>query len=313
MSVLITYKAKVEVVPLVNPMLAAEGVLGQMTYPKLASPKFNGVRGGVQNGLLYARSLKLIPNLHVRRLYSNPLLNGVNGELVVGDFADEEVFVKSTSGVMGEDGVPDVRFYGFDWYHPILSFKYRIQKLEEIVHRYEEARTDGGLVVHIPHRTVHSDKEVEVFANEMLDLGYEGLVLRDPAAPYKKGRSTANEGGFLRFCPWLRSEAVILGVEEGMENKNESVVNELGYKKKASHKENKVGIGAAGAMKVRDVKTNIVFNMPVPGVALGKDMWDTLDRYVGKLAKYKFKPPVKKGGKPRFPQYEGLRSELDMS
>lgn len=159
---------------------------------------------------------------------------------------------------------------------------------------------------------IHDDGELVEASEHALAMGLEGLVIRDPKASYKEGRSTAGEGGLMRFCPWHRSEAIILAIHEGEVNLNPSKVNELGYLKKSSHKENKVGSGRAGAMTVKDCVTGLVFNIPVPTVKLQEEMWKSREKYLGLMIKYKFKPPVKIGGKPRFPQFEGFRSPLDM-
>lgn len=98
-----------------NPMLAAEGVLGKIKYPAVILHKHNGVRGLNQQGQLVARSLKPIPNKHTRSLYSHKALTNFDGELVVGDPFDEEVFATSTSGVMTVTGAPDVNWFLFDF------------------------------------------------------------------------------------------------------------------------------------------------------------------------------------------------------
>lgn len=290
-----------------NPMLAAEGVLGKISYPKVALHKHNGVRGLNQFGQLVARSLKPIPNAHTRSLFSGKALTNLDGELVVGDPYDEEVFSTSTSGVMSHDGKPDVRWFLFDFFHPTAPFIERLYMRDHLIADVGNEYLEGiGWVI------LHSDEDLIRYSDNALAMGLEGLVLRDPDATYKEGRSTAKEEGFMRFCPWMRSEAIITAVHEGEVNLNVSKVNELGYLKKSSHKENKVGSGRAGAFTAVDVVTGVEFNMPVPTVKLQDEVWANPQKYIGALAKYKFKPAVKVGGKPRFPQFEGLRSKLDM-
>lgn len=293
-----------------NPHLAGEAVLGKIEYPKVALPKFNGVRGLNQIGELVARSLKPIPNLYTRKKFSGTHLHGLDGELVVGLFDDEEVFTKSTSGVMSKDGLPDVKWHIFDVFHETMPYIERLALAEEMVRH----ACHTGIVM-VESKLVYSDAEMVEYSEWALGLGFEGLVLRDPDAKYKQGRSTDKEGSFLRFCPWHRSEAYILAIEEGQINLNESKKNELGYLKKSSHKANKVGSGQAGAITVRDCKSGLasVFNMPVPTDKLQKEMWAHPEKFIGKICKYKFKPSVKIGGKPRFSQYEGLRAPEDMS
>lgn len=291
-----------------NPMLAAEGELGKISYPKIGLPKLNGVRACNQEGNLLARSLKPIPNLHTRLMFSKKELDGQEGELVVGNLADEEVFTNSTSGVMTRIGEPDVVWHLFDIYHPTLPFYRRLEDLYTLAKESPFPRIQV-----VESKILYSDEDTQEYASWALRMGYEGLVLRDPDAPYKNGRSTQREQGFMRFCPWLRSEALILEIMEGQINQNVSVKNELGYLKKSSHKENLVGSGRAGAVRVRDMATLIEFNMVVPTVSLQSYMWAHQGEFLNKLVKYKYKPAVNVGGKPRFPQWEGLRSPLDMS
>lgn len=293
-----------------NPMLAAEGVLGKIKYPAVVLHKHNGVRGLNQQGQLVARSLKPIPNKHTRSLFSGKPMTNFDGELVVGDPFDEEVFATSTSGVMTAAGAPDVNWFLFDFYHPTAPF---IDRLHMLAHAVAEAKDAGHQRIEcIPWQVIHSDDELVDYSNHALAMGLEGLVIRDPNGTYKEGRSTAGEGGLMRYCPWFRSEAIILAIHEGEVNLNPSKVNELGYLKKSSHKDNKVGSGRAGAFTVKDCTTGLEFNIPVPTVKFQEEVWGDQDKFIGLMIKYKFKPPVKLGGKPRFPQYEGIRSPLDM-
>lgn len=292
-------------------MLAAEAVLGKIKYGMhgvVAMPKLNGVRGINQRGSLMARSLKPIDNLHTRRLFSLEEFDGLDGELVVGDFADEEVFVHSVSGVGSMAGTPDVKWYVFDKFHPSASYLDRLKLRDEVVLNARHPSVEL-----IPYKVLHSDDELVAYSDWALTAGYEGLVLRDPKAPYKEGRSTAKEGGFMRYCPWFRSEASIVSILEGEVNNNPSKANELGFLHKSSRKANKVGSGMAGSFVVRDLKTGIEFRIPVPTDKMQKDVMMHPDKYLDRIAHYKFKPPVKKQGKPRFPQLVGWREAWDMS
>jgi len=300
---------------LFSPMLAADSELGRIAYPKIALPKLNGVRGVNQDGLLMPRSLKHgIKNNHTRAKYSHKSLSGIDGELVVGDFADENVFVSSTSGVGTVQGLPQVVWYVFDIYHPTLPYKERLKLRDRVVE-------DSGVpdIVLIPWVIVTNDKQMVEYSSWALSQGYEGLVLRDPNASYKEGRSTELEGGFQRYCPWLKGEATILSINEGEVNNNKSVKNALGFLAKSSHKANKVGSGMAGSVTVRDLASGVIFNMPVPGVELQKEMFNNPEKFMARVVHYKYKPAVKTAGKPRFPQIDkeigfvGFREAWDMS
>lgn len=289
-----------------NPMLAGEGKIGEITYPKVALLKHNGVRAGVQDGILLARSLKPIPNKYCQELYSYDLLNDYEGELVVGDPLVESVFTSTTSGVMTKTGQPDVCLYLFDMYHPRAPFIDRIKQ----VHKHAEL-FDSQFVQAIPYEIVESDEELLEYNDYAQKMNYEGLVLRDPMGIYKEGRATDAEGTFLRFVPWYTSEAKIVGIEEGQVNNNESKPNELGFLKKSSAKAGKVPSGRAGAFLVEDLKTGAWFAMPVPTVKLQDEVWANKEKFLGAIARYRYKKGVK-GNIPRYAQFDGLRDRLDM-
>jgi hypothetical protein len=297
-----------------KPHLAGEAVLGKLNYGPgglVALPKLNGVRGINQEGRLYARSLKRLANEFTNLLFDQPAFSNLDGELVVGQFNHEDVFTITSGALRSISGAPDVCWYVFDLYHPTAPYLTRLRMRDKVL-------ASGGFshperVKAIPWRIVKSDAELEAYSEEVVADGYEGLVLRDPSAQYKQGRSTDAEQSFLRYCGWLRSEAIILEIHEGTVNNNESVVNELGYKRKATVKANCVGSGRPGSFTVMDRVTGLVFNMLIPSVALQNEVGAYPSKFLGSMAKYKFKPPVKRGGKPRFPQYEGLRDAVDMS
>ena len=101
---------------IIKPMLAVEADFKKLRYPVFAQPKLDGIRVIIKNGVVYSRSLKPIPNKHVQALFGH--LEGVDGELIVGNPTAHDVFQKTTSGVMSKDGEPDVTLYAFDmWNH----------------------------------------------------------------------------------------------------------------------------------------------------------------------------------------------------
>jgi len=118
-----------------RPMLAAKTDGENITYPCLVSPKLDGVRAIVRHGQVVSRTLKPIPNTHVQRLFGRAALEGLDGELIIGDPTAEDVYRKTVSGVMSEDGKPEVKFYVFDIVLPALGYKARWKKVE--------ARTSG--------------------------------------------------------------------------------------------------------------------------------------------------------------------------
>lgn len=301
-------------------MLAAEAVLGEVKYPKLVSKKLNGVRGLVVDGKITARSLKRIPNKHLQAHLDDPLLEGFDGELVAchpetGRYLDGNddnpwVFSLSTSTVMSDDKVFPFKFFVFDLCNHPQAFQFRCIDLRM---RVEKLKATGKypFLEFVEHYRIECDEPLQEIQKEALEEGYEGLVVRGIHDKYKYGRSTALEGGFMRFCPWLRSEAVILDFKESESNQNEAKTNELGRTARSTAKAGKVKTGSCGSVYVKDLKTGVEFRCPLDTEETGKYFWENKDIVRGKVIKYKYKPSTKI--KPRFPEYEGFRDERDMS
>ena len=98
-----------------KPMLSATcDNIKELQYPLLASPKLDGVRAIVVNGVLMSRSLKPIPNAHVQGQFGRPELNFLDGELIVGSPTNPAAFRDTTSAVMSYDKEISVTFHVFD-------------------------------------------------------------------------------------------------------------------------------------------------------------------------------------------------------
>ena len=99
----------------IRPMLGTNAPkdLSTLHYPMYLSPKLDGVRAIVKNGVVYSRSGKPIPNKNVQRMYGH--YHGYDGELIYGSPTDANVYNKTVSAVMTEDG-PQVDFYAFDYW-----------------------------------------------------------------------------------------------------------------------------------------------------------------------------------------------------
>ena len=66
------------------------------------------------------------------------------------------------------------------------------------------------------------------YEKEALSQGFEGIMLNDPFATYKFGRSTVKEGIILKVKRFKHEEARIVGFTEQMENLSESFEDDLG-------------------------------------------------------------------------------------
>lgn len=290
---------------LFKPMLACEADLTKLKFPLLASPKLDGIRAIVREGVVYSRSNKPIPNKFVQAKFKH--LGYADGELIVGEPTAHDVYRQTTSHVMAHDKEDfDVRFYGFDHiFNPAEPYHVRSQRL------YWDSLRTTGFHIHQQH-LVGSLAELLTVENTALDDGYEGLILRDPTAPYKMGRSTMKEGYLLKLKRFVDAEAEVIGFEERMANNNAATISELGRTKRSSHQAGKSGRGDLGALVCR-TSDNVEFNIGTGFCdAERAAIWNDRNKYLGQLAKYKFFPVGVKEA-PRHPVFLGWRDRRDLA
>jgi DNA ligase-1 len=292
-----------------KPMLACDHDPDKLRFPLFASPKLDGLRGLVHEGKLLSRSLKPIPNRHVSKILSDPIFNGLDGELIAGSPTAHNCMQACTSFFMAQDKVSDDwSFRVFDLHDRTESYDVRVELLADRV----LAPVSHHIVLHTS-AVISDHDELLAYEAEQLAAGYEGLILRCPNSPYKFGRSTVKEGYLLKVKRFVDNEAVILGFEEQMFNGNEATTNELGRTKRSSHKAGLVGKDTLGALLVRDLKTDVEFSIGT-GLddAVRRHIWGTRDEHLGKLVKYKSFPIGVKDA-PRHPVFLGFRDARDMS
>lgn len=290
-----------------KPLLAAtiEDTVS-IPYPILCSVKLDGIRCLIIDGIVMSRSLKPIRNKHVQALFGKNIYNGLDGELIVGPANAPDVYRVTNSGVMSEDGEPEVRFFVFDrWDMPDATFSERLQSLSGIVGSYTSFSVLG-------QTEVKTEAELIEYERHVLNNGYEGVMCRKADGKYKNGRSTLKEFALGKLKRFSDAEYRVVGFEERTRNENEAVRNNLGYIERSSHKENKIGRGDLGAL-VLETEDGQRFNCGTGFTdALRAEIWAHQDQYLGKFAKVKsFVIGVK--DLPRFPVFLGWRDESDMS
>lgn len=287
-----------------KPMLAAEADVAKLQYPVFASPKLDGIRASVVHAKLLTRTLKEVPNRVIYDLYSKPDFEGLDGELLVGSPTAEDVYRTTVSGVMSRDGNPEFTYHVFDLHD--MEDRYE-RRLERLVEAFEDS---FGHVRVLPQELIANADDLLDYESRHVDLGYEGVIVRAPNAPYKYGRSTAREGYLLKVKRFKDSEAIILDVIEEMHNANEAKTNALGRTERSSHKNNKVGKQRMGALLVRDCYSSVEFQIGT-GFNDHDKQWFWLNDVRNKIVKYKFFPVGVKD-KPRHPVYLGLRDRRDL-
>jgi len=289
-----TYKFK--------PMLADNADLSKLRYPVMASPKLDGVRATFQNGSLVTRSLKPLPNRAINEVFKHTA--AFDGELIIGDAFSKTVFRDTMKVVMAHDAdIKGLRLHVFDIVN-MGAFKDRFRIACDMA--------DYERIIPVPHCLIDNEKELLRMEEDMLNLGYEDLMVRDPKGEYKMGRSTVNEGGLLKVKRKLQSEATVIGFEEQMHNANEAKLDNLGNTERSSHQANMIPMGVLGALVVKDIKTGVSFNVGTGFTAEDRTgIWKQRDTLLYKIISYEYLPIGVKD-KPRHPVFLGWRMKEDL-
>lgn len=300
-----------------KPMLGAslDGVsLESLRYPLLASPKLDGVRCLVWEGVAYSRNLKPIRNRAVQRWAAAH--HNLDGELLVGDPTAPGAFNRTQSGVMSTEGEPDFRFWAFDRLIGPQRGRNESERWEFAERLCDlQSAVSASRLEYVEHVEIRGPQALEYKENQWLAAGYEGVMLRDPRGPYKHGRSTVREGYLLKLKRFTDGEGVVVGLEEGAHNDNAAFRDELGRLKRTSHTAGKRPAGVVGTLLVRTEEWGVL--RVAPGVmthAERERYWmlrsvpTDSEGLLGKRVHWRsFGYGVK--DKPRFPRFYGLREK----
>ena len=282
--------------------------IADLQFPLLASPKLDGIRAHIIDGVVYSRNMKPFPNVSVQGAFAKRDLNGLDGEFICGHPTAPAAFRETGSCVMSRSGsIDNLCFHVFDDFTlPTVEFQHRLRTA------HHRARKYSGLFAPVQHDLIASAEELALFEAAALADGDEGVMVRSLDGLYKYGRSTAREGWLLKVKQFEDSEFVIDECFELMHNQNER--GEDG--KRSSHKAGKVPGDKLGGMKGRDihhggpVEVGSGFNDEERQVIWR--LWKANpDNVRGKIGKYKFFPTGSKD-RPRFPTWEGFRDPIDL-
>lgn len=144
----------------------------------------------------------------------------LDGEIVAGSFQD---LMKQFGRSKGKADTSSARLALFDIV-PLADFQKGICQIPQMMRHaiLSEMETKGdfakhtnGLVYVIPKVNVNLDSEDQTAFNEFnkqaIDAGYEGIMVKDPEAPYELKRSYA----WLKIKPFIEVSLTITGYEEG--------------------------------------------------------------------------------------------------
>lgn len=294
-----------------KPMLAVD--FAKVTkLPKMMamSPKLDGIRAVCVDGVMLSRSLKPIPNLHIQAWAARNAewLDGVDGELIIGEPNAEDVFNRTTSGVMRIAEEPDFKFYAFDLINSQTANMDYVERYDIL----QKQIKDKENVVLVPSILILSIEDSADYEAQMLAGGYEGIMLRDAYSKYKYGRSGKVTPEIMKVKRFTDSEFIVVGYENEWHNTNEATTNELGRTKRSSAAEGMVAKESLGVLHLRCPTSGVEFSC---GSGFSQqqrtEYWKIKESLIGKLAKVKyFEVGVKIA--PRFPVFLGFRSEDDL-
>jgi DNA ligase-1 len=288
-----------------KPMLAGTYDATKAKFPYMATPKIDGIRFLMIDGVAVSRTFKPIRNQHVQQLLQQTLPDGVDGELTCGD-----TFQSSSSAIMSTDGKPDFKCWVFDYIDPDAdAIQPYIDRINHSVLTEIDAAHDFISVLR--PEIVLAEEELKAIEQAYLDAGFEGVMLRDPKGTYKFGRSTVKENILLKVKRFLDDEAELIDILEKQHNQNEAQQDAFGRTKRSVCQDGMVGAGTAGTLVVRS-KDGLEF-----GIGTGLDealraaIWANPAAYRGMLVKYKYFPVGVKE-KPRHPVFLGFRDADDL-
>jgi hypothetical protein len=298
-----------------KPQLCCDFDESKLKFPLIAMPKIDGCRGINLEGNLTGRSLKPFKNKHVTAMFSKPEFTGIDGELAAGEWTNQSLCRDTTSAINRIVGTPGVVWWAFDYLPSHLldkGYHERLVALETHVAGLN-ARGITNIKV-VPSCIVGSLAEIDAVEAELLGMGFEGVILRDIHGKHKSGRATASVGSYLRIKRFTDAEAVVLSINEAMQNNNEQKVNELGRSERSSHQENMEAKGMVGSLVCKCCETGETITVGAGDMdhTERKYYFDNQSEIVGKAIKYKsFRHGVK--DKPRFPTFLSIRAAEDMS
>jgi DNA ligase-1 len=258
-----------------KPMLAEHVAPEQIKFPVLASPKLNGIRCIVFDGVGYSRSMKPLPNQNLQRwiALNADILEGMDGEIIAGSETAYDALNRSVSFCMKADREDDFTFWVFDGVDTEMTASQRYSWYDNI-----EAIdfSFGGKVKPVKQTLFFNLQDLIEYEKSNREMGYEGTMLKDPDGKYKFGRSTVKSGQLLKRKTFTDKEFKIVGYEQLMHNNNEPFKDELGRTKRSTSKENLVPVDALGAL-ICETEEGNQFNV---GTFKGFTMQDRIDLWL---------------------------------
>ena len=280
-----------------------------LQFPYLVSPKLDGIRGISTGSAVLSRTMKVLPSAQVQQRFGIPEFKGLDGELVEGSLVGDGVYNRTASYVMSDNKPGDVSFYCFDCVNEDIIEKPFYERLEYVSSIF--ADDVFPYATSVAHEVAENLKELLEIESRYLEIGYEGVMLRNPLGIYKQGRATYNQNIIYKLKRFQDDESVIIGFYEAMTNNNEKETDERGYAKRSTSMAGLVGAGTLGGFYA--LYHGMELRVPCGSFnhAQRKEIWDDQDKYLGMTLKFRFMQYGAKD-KPRFMRALGFRNQMDL-
>ena len=249
------------------PMLASPWTSRTKLSSKVyIQPKLDGVRVlvGRRDGelVVLTRTGKQVIGLH-QALQDPATIKLQEGEWVDGEAYNPNIPFEEISGMFRKQAdSPDLEFHVFDTF----DINNISESFEKRCYKISRWRNSVPTLLVDPSR-------IEEFHDKFVTQGYEGIIIREPHAPYEIGYRSRN---LLKFKKFDTNEFRIVGCEEGTAKDSGTAVF--------------VCSCTGGRFNVR----------PKGTLAVRKEYWENRSKYIGQLLTVKHQGASMEGI-PRFP------------
>lgn len=234
--------------PLLAATLKPGADLSALPYPLYGSPKIDGFRAMVQNGVVVSRKGLPIRNKAVQEIFGhNNEYEGLDGELIIGKPYGDDTFNRTTDKGLGvnngsEAAAKHFEKHGAFWFFDFkpcalntghafasddLDFEARLLKCIPENGAWVDQGVHGYLRV-VEQTLIRTAAQLEKFEAKCLAKGYEGVMLRKstsgvyPQKPGKDNRSTLREFDLVKLKRFEYALATIYDFHMLEHNVNEA-------------------------------------------------------------------------------------------
>lgn len=277
------------------------------------SPKIDGIRCAIQNGVALTYTGKKIRNADIYQSLSLPLFDNLDFEITCGPWNAPDVYTKTYSRVMKASSTGEYHVNIFDDFtHPEWEYERRVQSLSEKIDDLNHKFFGANPFRLVPQKPIVGFDALLLGVEENILNGFEGSMLRRKDGIYKEGRSTLIEQYLLKVKMFSHSEARIIGYEEEYENTNETFYDVYGKAIKRKTKDGKEGKGRLGKYLCVSPDYSEPFKVSCMTMthAERESRWLSREKDIGQYLRFKH---LKHGemDRPRHPLYAGFRHPDD--